>query len=129
MYGKIELREQVDWGGHEGKLLLSNANKVIVQKPGDTKGFEVESHIHISPRNDAGMGKSLCLYFPAECCKRWNLKGKTTMDLIIRFQLDELKFQAMHLALDNFREMNLLFPDKIQEVNVPMSEALEGKLK
>uniref|UniRef100_A0A669PFN7 Helicase with zinc finger 2 n=1 Tax=Phasianus colchicus TaxID=9054 RepID=A0A669PFN7_PHACC len=91
----------------EGYLLNRSVPTAFLalDPPVDNRVYEV------SVENKATTEKTIWLQIPKRCCSELNLKPKTSHNVEIQFQIDQLLFRQWHQAVDRLFDEKLVLPD------------------
>lgn len=91
----------------EGYLLNRSVPTAFLalDPPVDNRVYEV------SVENKATTEKTIWLQIPKRCCSELNLKPKTSHNVEIQFQIDQLLFRQWHQAVDRLLDERLVLPD------------------
>jgi hypothetical protein len=113
LFARVPLNDELSEDTDAGKLILSSVQTVLIA-PQKHTGRKVYEAIVVQKENFDydGRGRDyiyLCL--SPICCSELELEANNTVNIEIQFQMNRLPFSLMHLAVDQLKDTDIVFPD------------------
>lgn len=126
LFAKVPTPYNLSPDTDEGYLLNRSVPTAFLalDPPVDNRVYEVGVY------NKATTENTIWLLIPKSCCSELNLKPKTSLNVEIQFQIDQLLFWQWHQAVDNLLDERLVLPD-VASCTIPycLRQPREGNSK